>query len=177
MMSRKKKEIFEEIIRRDLDQIHLEILKRPDITVKDLCEAYKTYKKSLEPDEPIYRENIIFSAIGIIFFIVIAVPIVNYVFACILGIRCFIPNNYIVWEATRPVSNCAYCQHVKGPLILPNMTREEFLVIQKSKLVFLIASSITNATVCSRMRILRIRLSSKIQSHIGQLESCSTSIT
>lgn len=125
MMSRKKKEIFEEVIRPDLDKIHLEVLKRPDITVADLCEAYK---KSLESEDPIHRENIIFSAIGIIFVIVIAVPIVNYVFAFLLGIRCFIPNNYIVWEATRPIANCAYCQHIKGPLILPNMTREEFLV-------------------------------------------------
>lgn len=124
-MSRKKKEIFDEIIRPDLDQIHLDVLKHPDITVADLCEAYK---KSLESDDPIHRENIIFSAIGIIFVIVVAVPIVNYGFGFLLGIRCFVPNNYVVWEATRPITNCAYCQHVKGPLILPNMTREEFLV-------------------------------------------------
>lgn len=125
MMSRKKKEIFEKVIRPDLDKIHAEILARSDITVADLLEAYR---KSLEPDEPIHRENIIFSAIGIIFVIVIAVPIVNFLFAFILGIRCFIPNNYVVWEATRPITNCAYCQHIRGPLILPNMTREQFLV-------------------------------------------------
>lgn len=124
-MPRKKKEIFEKTIRPDLDKIHTEILARPDITVTDLYEAYK---KSLEPDEPIHRENIIFSAIGIIFVIVIAVPIVNCLFAFVLGIRCFIPNNYVVWEATRPITNCDYCRNVKGPLILPNMTREQFLV-------------------------------------------------
>lgn len=123
-MSRKKKEIFDKVIGPDLDKIHSEILSRPDISVAELCEAYK---KSLEPDETIHRENIIYSAIGIIFVIVIAVPIVNYLFAFLLGIRCFIPNNYLVWEATRPITNCAYCR-VKGPLILPNMTREEFLV-------------------------------------------------
>lgn len=125
MMSRNKKEIFEKVIRPNLDKIHIEVLKNPDITVADLCDAYK---KSLEPEDPIHRENIIFSAIGIIFVIVIAVPIVNYIFAFLLGIRCFVPNNYIVWEATRPITNCSYCQYIKGPLILPNMTREEFLV-------------------------------------------------
>lgn len=51
-------------------------------------------------------------------------PLAAYFF----GIRCFVPNNYLVWEATRPVTDCAYCRHVRRPLILPNMTREEFAV-------------------------------------------------
>lgn len=40
--------------------------------------------------------------------------------------RCLLPNNYLVWEFTRPVSNCDYCRGVDAPLILPNLTREEF---------------------------------------------------
>ncbi|KAJ6647456.1 hypothetical protein Bhyg_02679 [Pseudolycoriella hygida] len=138
-MSRKKNKIFEEVIRPELDKIHNEILKHPEITVADL---YDAYKKSLESEDS--RENIIFSAIGMIFFIVIAVPIVNYVFAFILGIRCFIPNNYVVWEATRPIANCAYCQHVRGPLILPNMTREEFLPYAYSPQPIIIKNSISH---------------------------------
>lgn len=55
---------------------------------------------------------------------IVGQPLIAYV----LGIRCFVPNNYLVWEATRPVTDCAYCRSVRRPLILPNMTREEFLV-------------------------------------------------
>ncbi|XP_068976532.1 uncharacterized protein [Bombus flavifrons] len=40
--------------------------------------------------------------------------------------RCLIPNNYFIWEFTRPISNCDYCRDVTSALILPNLTREEF---------------------------------------------------
>ncbi|KZC13473.1 hypothetical protein WN55_05024 [Dufourea novaeangliae] len=40
--------------------------------------------------------------------------------------RCLVPNNYFIWEFTRPISNCDYCQDVTTALILPNLTREEF---------------------------------------------------
>ncbi|XP_044268982.1 uncharacterized protein LOC123014135 isoform X2 [Tribolium madens] len=43
-----------------------------------------------------------------------------------LGVRCIVPNNYFVWEATRPVSNCNFCKDVNEPLVLKNVTREEF---------------------------------------------------
>ncbi|OAD52581.1 hypothetical protein WN48_00740 [Eufriesea mexicana] len=44
----------------------------------------------------------------------------------IRGTRCLIPNNYFIWEFTRPISNCDYCQNVTSALTLPNLTREEF---------------------------------------------------
>lgn len=43
-----------------------------------------------------------------------------------LGIRCVVPNNYFVWEATRPISDCSFCINVTGPIVLYNATREEF---------------------------------------------------
>lgn len=30
------------------------------------------------------------------------------------GVRCLLPNNYLIWEATRPISDCAYCQQTEG---------------------------------------------------------------
>lgn len=42
------------------------------------------------------------------------------------GTRCLLPNNYLVWEFTRPIMNCDYCRDVEAPLILPNLTKEEF---------------------------------------------------
>ncbi|XP_076656315.1 uncharacterized protein LOC143360975 [Halictus rubicundus] len=44
----------------------------------------------------------------------------------IRGTRCLVPNNYLIWEFTRPISNCDYCRDVTTALILPNLTREEF---------------------------------------------------
>ncbi|KAL0104045.1 hypothetical protein PUN28_017027 [Cardiocondyla obscurior] len=40
--------------------------------------------------------------------------------------RCLLPNNYLVWELTRPLTNCDYCRNVDAPLILPNLTKDEF---------------------------------------------------
>lgn len=40
--------------------------------------------------------------------------------------RCLIPNNYLIWEFTRPISNCNFCRNINSALILPNLTRKEF---------------------------------------------------
>ncbi|XP_066603810.1 uncharacterized protein [Prorops nasuta] len=42
------------------------------------------------------------------------------------GTKCFVPNNYFVWEFTRPVSNCDYCRTVESALILSNLTKDTF---------------------------------------------------
>lgn len=44
----------------------------------------------------------------------------------LLGIRCVIPNNYFVWEATRPLSDCHFCTNVTTATVLPNLTHKEF---------------------------------------------------
>lgn len=47
----------------------------------------------------------------------------------LMSIRCFLPNNYMIWEMTRPISNCKYCAGIQRPIILRNITEEEFLVM------------------------------------------------
>lgn len=42
------------------------------------------------------------------------------------GVRCVIPNNYFIWEATRPISDCQFCWNISEVLVLQNATREEF---------------------------------------------------
>lgn len=42
------------------------------------------------------------------------------------GIRCIFPNNYFIWEATRPIVDCNFCANVTEPIILSNLTKEEF---------------------------------------------------
>ncbi|XP_050300965.1 uncharacterized protein LOC126739359 [Anthonomus grandis grandis] len=44
----------------------------------------------------------------------------------LLGIRCVVPNNYFIWEGTRPISDCSFCSNVTGPIELHNVTRKEF---------------------------------------------------
>lgn len=65
---------------------------------------------------------------SIILIICVGTPLLNKLFEHILGIRCFVPNNYLVWEATRPKSDCSFCRGYDRPIILPNMTREDFAV-------------------------------------------------
>ncbi|XP_063228865.1 uncharacterized protein LOC134534362 isoform X2 [Bacillus rossius redtenbacheri] len=43
-----------------------------------------------------------------------------------LGTRCVLPNNYFVWEATRPVTDCSMCKDVTNVTLLANVSRLEF---------------------------------------------------
>lgn len=44
-----------------------------------------------------------------------------------LGIRCILPNNYFIWEATRPIKDCNFCANVTKPIVFNNLTRDDFL--------------------------------------------------
>ncbi|XP_023949605.2 uncharacterized protein LOC112054156 [Bicyclus anynana] len=44
----------------------------------------------------------------------------------LLSARCLLPINHLVWEATRPLSDCGYCANVTKPIILMNITRQKF---------------------------------------------------
>lgn len=50
-----------------------------------------------------------------------------------MSIRCFVPNNYLIWEATRPISDCQFCFGIDRPLILPNISQADFLVSLNQK--------------------------------------------
>lgn len=73
------------------------------------------------------RISLVFG-ISIILIICVGTPLVNKAFEHILGVRCFVPNNYLVWEATRPKSDCNFCRGLSAPIILANLSREEFEV-------------------------------------------------
>uniref|UniRef100_A0A4P6D9D4 Cupin-like domain-containing protein n=4 Tax=Rhodnius TaxID=13248 RepID=A0A4P6D9D4_RHOPR len=44
----------------------------------------------------------------------------------VFGVKCVVPNNYLVWEATRPLADCSICSNLSSVIVLPNVTREEF---------------------------------------------------
>lgn len=120
-------------IRLRLNKLHNDILKNTNVTRTDLYESYKKYINEKSPLNGVTKSPyfwIITIVLSILILIVIITPAINVLF----GVRCFIPNNYLVWEATRPISDCQYCKAIDKPLILRNMTRDEFLV----RLIFLI---------------------------------------
>ncbi|XP_014242900.1 uncharacterized protein LOC106662958 [Cimex lectularius] len=51
-------------------------------------------------------------------------PVVNDIVKDALEVKCVLPNNYFIWEATRPVADCRICQN--DVLFLENVTRENF---------------------------------------------------
>lgn len=50
----------------------------------------------------------------------------SFILINVKGIRCIVPNNYFVWEATRQISNCSFCINVSEPIILYNASKDEF---------------------------------------------------
>lgn len=69
-------------------------------------------------------------SMGAIICLMIGLMLINFNVAVdyFTSIRCFVPNNYMIWEATRPISNCEFCAGVNRPLILSNVSQTEFLV-------------------------------------------------
>uniref|UniRef100_A0A0K8TCI3 Bifunctional arginine demethylase and lysyl-hydroxylase JMJD6 n=1 Tax=Lygus hesperus TaxID=30085 RepID=A0A0K8TCI3_LYGHE len=43
-----------------------------------------------------------------------------------LSVKCVLPNNYVFWEATRPVMDCRICSNLTAVKILNNLTRSDF---------------------------------------------------
>lgn len=89
-----------------------------------LSTQQSTRKESLED----HRSNRVTWIVGTIFCLLIALLHFNTA-EYFMSIRCFVPNNYLIWEATRPISNCQFCSGVNRPLILPNISQDDFLVI------------------------------------------------
>lgn len=78
------------------------------------------------------NRKLIVAVISSLIVLVLSVSFMN----SILSARCLLPSNYLVWEATRPLADCAYCANVTKPIILRNITRREFSVRQPKNLNF-----------------------------------------
>lgn len=112
-----------------IKKLHSAILCK-GITEEELQNAFK---QSINHNRQNNRSNIFKNTIylyclGFILSIGIITPIIGASLNYFLGIRCLVPNNYLIWEATRPVSDCNFCRGVVKPIILPNLTKEEFMV-------------------------------------------------
>ncbi|KAL3285234.1 hypothetical protein HHI36_019346 [Cryptolaemus montrouzieri] len=76
-----------------------------------------------------HSTGFIISIILLLFAVIYEFDIINFVSYLLVygkGVRCIVPNNYFVWEATRQISDCSFCLNVTEPIILNNATKEEF---------------------------------------------------
>ncbi|XP_033158015.1 uncharacterized protein LOC117139659 [Drosophila mauritiana] len=105
-----------------LDALHRNVMRTGLVSTQELEEAFR---KTRDMDHNPNRLNLLW-LLGIVFFIMVATPVFYETISFLLGVRCFLPNNYLVWEATRPISDCEFCKGVRAPLILANLTMEEF---------------------------------------------------
>ncbi|CAH1987380.1 unnamed protein product [Acanthoscelides obtectus] len=101
-------------------------------SLKDLNKHYLKLGFTLENLESEIAESN-FKRYFIIFTVFITSVSVLYEFQCVntainyvLGIRCILPNNYIIWAATRPIATCDFCENLTSPLVLSNVSQEEF---------------------------------------------------
>ncbi|KAH8303659.1 hypothetical protein KR018_009776, partial [Drosophila ironensis] len=123
-----------------LDTLHRNALRTGLVSGEELQEAFRNTR---DVDHNPNRLNVLW-LLGIMFFIMVATPFFYETISFLLGVRCFLPNNYLVWEATRPISDCEFCQGVRGPLILSNLTREEFAPHAYSSLPIIIKKAVAH---------------------------------
>lgn len=69
---------------------------------------------------------------------------VDYIYKQVQGTRCLVPNNYLIWEFTRPVSNCDFCRGIDSALILNNLTRSQFVDYAYSSRPIIVKKAATN---------------------------------
>lgn len=120
-----------EVVRDKL--IHLnQYMINSGLKTNDLKRCYECIPKYVKGplDKHKYSRFRIFGAIFISLLVCLlaSTHTLNIIISYILGIRCFLPNNYLVWEATRPISDCSFCEGVTKPIILYNATKDEFKV-------------------------------------------------
>ena len=90
-------------------------------------------EKNLKSDKNIFLSSwiyllsvIVMMLLSIFFSFVVKFPFLDVLVDNTLGIRCVVPNNYFIWEATRPVMDCSLCENITQVLDLYNCSKDEF---------------------------------------------------
>ncbi|XP_073812538.1 uncharacterized protein [Musca autumnalis] len=136
-----------------LDKLHNGAWNTGVVSKEDLQEAYR---KSREIEQNSNRVNMWYT-FGIMASVMLLTPLFYNLLTFLIGVKCFLPNNHLVWEATRPISDCGFCRGVEGPLILKNMTREEFAPYAYSSLPIVIKNAVSHwpATKLLNLQLLK----------------------
>ncbi|XP_017780310.1 PREDICTED: uncharacterized protein LOC108565394 [Nicrophorus vespilloides] len=120
-MRRTRKCEVEIKLRQDFDNLN-KVLTKNGVTVNKLKSSTQQIRKKDSQWSFLY----IGASVILLFTALCACNIFDNLIISLIGIRCLIPNNYFVWEATRPISDCGFCLNVTAPIILHNASREEF---------------------------------------------------
>lgn len=93
------------VLRTKVEDLHKEVLqRRSDISIEELEDAYKRaihfQADSIFGVLEGTSQAFIYSALFLVF-LFIATPAIAYVIEQVMQIRCLVPNNYLIWEATR----------------------------------------------------------------------------
>lgn len=128
---------WKNIIHSQFNRLHINALSTNLINDRELYNALVNHHQksnggsasvTSRTDELDAYHNLFMISTIIILCIAIGTALTRNVIEQTIGIRCFVPNNYLIWEATRPISDCSFCIGVTKPHILPNVSREEFTV-------------------------------------------------
>lgn len=98
------------------------------MTREDLFRVVQKNFNLLDNEKEDYRRYQLAMVVLFIAMCLTAVPMIGWLIEYVRGIRCFVPNKSLIWEATRPIFDYIFCESVDRPLILPNLTRDEFKV-------------------------------------------------
>lgn len=74
------------------------------------------------------KQSLIIGVFICFILLVVGVGVIN----SLLSERCLLPSSFVVWEATRPLANCSYCENITKPIILHNISRQDFKVGNKN---------------------------------------------
>lgn len=121
-------------VHKQFEQLHDNALQSELVSERELYEALAQHSlchhddavEEQSPDDTC-RQMLIFSCI-VILCLAVGASMARSLVEHVMGVRCFMPNNYLIWEATRPISDCTFCSGVTKPRILSNVMREEFMV-------------------------------------------------
>lgn len=124
----KKKEENLEIIRESFLELNVNFLSAGNSleTLKLIVGTGKTEERRKKVVRVWSRKLIVFILLSIFLGSMVEMGILEKMKKYFSARRCLLENNYVVWELTRPVSNCNFCRDVGAPLVLPNMTRAQF---------------------------------------------------
>ncbi|XP_052133031.1 uncharacterized protein LOC127752255 [Frankliniella occidentalis] len=101
----------------DLYAVFLQSQCRPGVSLRKRRRGYGRVVLSVTVPVCVVLVGLILAVLGLF-----SEDIVNTA----LGVRCVVPNNFLVWEATRPIADCNICRGITDVLQLHNVSRLEF---------------------------------------------------
>lgn len=129
----------------DIERIKEDFIYLNSSLLKSGISFSKLQKTSLGKSPTVYNTVTWCTAL---FFIIIGLGYQLHLFQQIIkytrGVRCIIPNNYFLWEGTRPISDCQYCRDVESPIILYNISRNDFRSYAYSSKPIVVKSAFLN---------------------------------